>query len=102
MPSYNTQYDGSMKSASVPEASKMQTQVSTQMQIQEKLISELASMIDRLEYNLASITRQLPNAIAVDDKEEVLVPLASNIRTNNGFLIGNIKRIETLINTLEL
>lgn len=90
----------------IPEPSQVETKrtthVAEQMQIQEKLISELASVIDRLEYNLAVVSRPTEHINPVEQKEESIVALASNIRSNNNFLIRNIQRLDSLIQSLEL
>lgn len=98
MQQYDSNSHMTMKQAEI----KRNSQVSEQLQTQEKLISELALNLDSLERALEVVIRQIPKAIEQEEKEELLVPLAINIRTNNRFIINNIHRIQTLINTIEL
>ena len=82
---------------------KRSTQVAEQMQIQEKLISELAAVIERLEGALLPISRPTLHVNPMEEKElEQFVALATMLRTNNNFLIRNIQRLDNLIQSLEL
>lgn len=82
---------------------KRSTQVVEQMQMQEKLISELAAEIDKLEHSLVTVSRpaEKTNPNGKTD-EQYLVPLAAIIREHNIFLIRNIQKLNILIETLEI
>ncbi len=78
------------------------SQVTEQLDMQNKLLVELAQAITTLSDALSRVTRQVPNNISMDSKADELVPLATELRCNNDSIVASISRIRTLTETIEL
>ena len=90
---------------SMNDCAKRETQVGQQLEIQSKIISQLADNFDRLRQGLTDVLRseRCENAReAVEKDPEELVPVASKIRTNSSALLQIDKSIKDVIGLCEV
>ena len=81
-----------------------QSQVGAEMDILSSLLSDLNEAIDALGNRNHLILREhIPPPEETDKKDVVsLVPLASSLRSNNGYLRESISRIRDIISRIEV
>lgn len=82
---------------------KRSSQITEQLEIQDKLLKELSAIIETLDANLQTVSRPM-NRIKGDSvkPEEQLVPLAETLRKNNSSIISCIDNLRDMISDLEL
>ena len=90
-----------MRAAEIPAA--RESDVSGQISMQDKLISDLIDYVQKLEGRLSPILRDVgPAPTEANKVNEHLVPLANKIRGNNEGIIMAVTRINSIIERIEL